>query len=337
MRERRRGRWTAAILVALLTALLPPRAAADGLAQWRSLPHELAEQVLALSPSHISAADVRDILAHVPAPRIIALDGSFAFVSMARFAEFLVAMGYPEERLRDSRKGDLSQGSFTDSARLAGALAWHYEQDGAMPMLIGHSQGGMLAIRTLHELAGAFANDIAVWNPVLDVPLTRTTITDPLTGATRSVVGLRVEYAAALATGKLARVLLGQWTMLPLLRRIPDTVEDFTGYTIPGDVIAGNLLGDEPYRAIGAAHVRTVTLPASYGHIALPDTRHLADQPPTRAWIDAYAPDAAMAPLPADANLDVSNLLHAADIWHDVKKHWCLAAQRAIRAARRSP
>jgi hypothetical protein len=337
MKERLRGRWTAALLVALLTALLPPRAAAHGLAQWRSLPSALAEQVLALSPSHISATDVRDILARVPAPRIIALDGSVAFVSMARFAEFLVAMGYPEERLRDSRKGDLSQGSSTDSARLAGELAWHYEQDGAMPMLIGHSQGGMLAIRTLHELAGTFANDIAVWNPVLDVPLARTTITDPLTGATRPVVGLRVEYAAALATGKLARVLLGQWTMLPLLRRIPDTVEDFTGYTIPGDVIAGNLLGDEPYRAIGAAHVRTVTLPASYGHIALPDTRHLAQQLPTRAWIDAYVPDAAMAPLSTDADLDVSNLVHAADIWHDVKKHWCLAAQRAIRAARRSP
>src|ERR1700694_780520 len=114
MRERRRGRWTAAILVALLTAPLPPRAAADGLAQWRSLPPALADRVLALSPSHISAADVRDILAHVPAPRVIALDGSVAFVSMARFAEFLVAMGYPEARLRDPRKGGLSQGRFTD-------------------------------------------------------------------------------------------------------------------------------------------------------------------------------------------------------------------------------
>ena len=47
--------------------------------------------------------------------------------------------------------------------------------------------------------------------------------------------------------------------------------------------------------------------------------------------------DDEVAPLPADADLDVSNLMHAADIWHDVKKHWCLAAQRAIRAARRSP
>jgi hypothetical protein len=75
--------------------------------------------------------------------------------------------------------------------------------------------------------------------------------------------------------------------------------------------------------------VRNVTLPAAYTHIGLPDTLHLADDPSTRAWINAYAPGAAAA-LPADA--DTRNILHAADLWFSVKRHWCLEAQRAIRA-----
>jgi len=142
-----------------------------------------------------------------------------------------------------------------------------------------------------------------------------------------------VGYAAALATGKLARVLLGQWSMLSRLRAIPDTVEDFTGFTLPNDVIAGNIFGDEPYRAIGTANVRNVTLPATYSHIGLPLARHLADNATTLAWIDRYTPDAALT-VPADPALDTSNLVHAADIWFSVKKHWCIEAQRAIRAAR---
>lgn len=250
---------------------------------------------------------------------------------MQPFAEFLVAMGYPRERLVNPRDGTLTYGSFTDSARLAGEVAWWYEHDALMPMLIGHSQGGMLALKTLHELAGTFGTAIAVWPPHADASDARTTIRDPLTGADRPVVGLTVGYAAALATGKLPRVLLLQWSMLPYLRQVPDSVVDFTGFSLPGDLIAGTLFGDEPYRASGTAHVRNVTLPAAYSHIALPRTRHLAADPVTRAWIDRYAPSAPEA-LPAEQDLDTTNLVHAADIWHSVKKHWCLEAQRALRA-----
>ncbi len=274
------------------------------------------------------------MLAHVPAPRIIALQGSVALVTMEPFAEFLAAMGYPRERLVNPRDGTLSYDSFTDSARLAGEIAWSYEHDALMPMLIGHSQGGMLALKTLHELAGTFGRAVPVWPPGDDRPLARTTVRDPLTGADRPVVGLTVGYAAALATGKLPRVLLLQWSMLPYLRQVPDSATDFTGFSLPGDLIAGTLFGDEPYRASGTAHVRNVTLPSSYSHIALPRTRHLAADPVTRAWIDRYAPSAADAP-PALKDIDTTNLVHAADIWHSVKKHWCLEAQRALRAADR--
>ena len=274
---------------------------------------------------------MRDTLAHVPAPRVIALSGSVAFVTMQPFATFLAEMGYPRERLVNPRDGTLSYSSYTDSARLAGEVAWFYERDAMMPMLIGHSQGGMLALKTLHELAGTFGREIRVWPPQADAPQPRTTIVDPLTATPRSVVGLEVGYAAALATGKLPRVLLLQWSMLPYLRAVPDTVDEFAGYSIPGDVIAGNVFGDEPYRATGSASVRNVTLPASYSHIGLPRAEHLAADPVTRAWIDAYVPGAAPTP-PPDADTD--NLLHAADIWHSVKRRWCLEAQRALRTAR---
>ena len=323
----------AASFVAFLLALfVPPSGASTALERTRQPEPTIAARVLALSPDHISESDVRDALAHVDAPRIVLLEGSIAFVSMQPFAQFLKAMGYPEERLRDPRDGSLSRTSFDDSERLAGEIAWYYEREGMMPMLIGHSQGGMLVIRTLYELAGDFHHAIPVFDPVAGRALERTTIRDPLTGATRPVVGLKVGYAAALATGKLARVLLGQWSMLPRLRLIPDTVEDFTGFAIPGDIVAGNLLGDEPYKSDGTANVRNVTLPSTYSHIQLPLTQHLAEQPVTRAWIDAYRPDAP-AP-PPEPGIDTSNLLHAADVWYSVKKHWCIEAQRAIRAAK---
>ena len=47
-------------------------------------------------------------------------------------------------------------------------------------------------------------------------------------------------YVAVLATGKLPRLLLGQWSMLARLRDIPDTVAEFTGFSLQWDLIAGN-------------------------------------------------------------------------------------------------
>ena len=334
-RQRRRVR-VCGFAAALLCAAAFVSSAVAGVEHFRDLDPALAARVLALSPDHITDADVRDTLSRVTAPRIILLDGSVAVVSMQPFAQFLIAMGYPAEPLRDPRNGSLSRTSFDDSARIAGEIAWHYERDGMMPMLIGHSQGGMRVIRTLYELAGEFADAIPVFDPIADRALDRTTIRDPLTGSIRTCVGLKVGYAAALATGKLARVLLGQWSMLSRIRAIPDTVEDFTGFTLPNDIIAGNVFGDEPYRALGTAHVRNVTLPATYSHIGLPLARHLADNAVTRAWIERYTQDAATA-LPTDPAIDTSNLVHAADIWFSVRKYWCIEAQRAIRAAKAGP
>ncbi|HEX6137642.1 MAG TPA: hypothetical protein VF059_08280 [Casimicrobiaceae bacterium] len=274
----------------------------------------------------MSAADVRDLLSRAPAPRIVLLQGSVAFVTMEPFARFLIGMGYPADRLRNPRDGALSHGSFADSATLAGELAFDYERSGMQPMLIGHSQGGMLAIRALYELAGTFHGALHVVDPATGEPLARTSIVDPRTGESRPVVGLRVAYAAALATGWLPRLLLGQWTMLRRLRSIPDTVDEFTGFILPHDPIAGNLLGDTAYASLGRAHVRNVMLPPVYHHVSLPRAARLAEDPAIRSWIDAWWPGS-KAPAPAG---DTANLVHATDIWYSVKRAWCVQAQRLL-------
>ena len=291
-----------------------------------AVPPDAVARLARLDCSRIGAADVREVLARVPAPRIVLLQGSVPLVTMEPFAQFLMAMGYPEARLADPRDGGHSYNSFADGAALAGALAFDYEQTGLAPMLIGHSQGGALAIRVLHELAGEFHDALHVVEPATGATLPRTTIVDPHTHRTRLVVGLRVAYAAAIATGWLPRVLLGQWTTLSRLRTIPDTVTEFTGFDIPNDPIAGNLLGISPYRASGEAHVRNVVLPADYSHIGIPRAAHLAADPRARDYVESWTA-ASTAPPPEG---DFTNLVHAADIWHSVKRHWCLQARRLL-------
>lgn len=294
-----------------------------------TLDPDLATRILALDPEHVTPQQVRDVLSAAPAPRIILLQGSVALVTMQPFADYLVAMGYPAARLRNPRDGTMSESSFGSSETLAGTIAWYYENERVMPLVIGHSQGGMLAIRTLHELAGAFNERITVVDPNTGEAQPRTTIVDPLTRAERPVVGLTLPYVTALATGKLPRLLLGQWAMLALLRKIPDTATEFTGFGFEFDPIAGEFGGPEPYVATGSARVRNVTLPAAYTHIGLPDAGHLARHPETRAWIDSYVPGTALPPpIPG---VDTTNLLHAADIWYSVRKAWVKAAQQQAR------
>ncbi len=324
--RRRLARGLAAIALTVAFTL-----AHDAFAQPPTLDRALVERVLALSAERITERDVADVLGRAPAPKVLLFAGSVPLVTMRPVADFLIAMGYPRERIEDPRDGSLWYGSFADSAAIAGSIAWYYEHDGARPMLIGHSQGGMIVVRVLHELAGDFDARIAVRDPRSGTTLSRDTIIDPLTGGERPVVGLSVSYAAAIATGKLMRVLLGQWDMLAKLRAIPDSTDEFTGYFIPGDVFEGTT-EPERYRATGRAHVRNLTLSADVGHVSAPRIAELASDPAARAWIDAYVPDAPPAPLPQVAGGEAANIVHAADLWYSVKKHWCLEAQRLARA-----
>jgi hypothetical protein len=286
----------------------------------------------ALDCEALAGVDSAIAMQALPAPRVVSLHGSVPIITMEPFAEFLIGMGYPEAALRDPYDGSFTRSSFADSESLAGALAWYYEHDAMRPILIGHSQGGMMVMRVLHELAGGFRDAIPVVNPLTRTALPRTAIRDPYTGKLRQVVGSRVSYASAIATGALPRLLLGQWTMIPKLRKVPDSAMEFTGFAIAFDPIAGNGGDPDPYVATGSSAVRNVLLPASYSHIGAPAMEHLARQPSTRAWIVAWHPGTA-APLPADA--DVRNIELAADLWYSIRRHWCVEGQRA--QALRSP
>lgn len=296
----------------------------------------LEERILALDPEHISDYDVRSTLARGPTPRIILLHASIypVYLMMTSFATFLEGMGYPGEKLRDPADGAYSQSPYGSSERLAGEIAWYYERDGVRPMIVGHSQGGMQAIKVLYTLAGAFEPKLAVWNAATDKAEDRFSIIDPLDGTKRPVVGLSVTYATAVGAGGAAFMLPNQWDMLLRLRTIPDTVDDFTGFAIQGDMVAWTFPGTSAmseYRRGGAANVRNVILPVTYNHITVPITHALAADPKARAWINAYVPGTSEEPeVPADVR--GYNILWAADVWFSIKKHWCLEAQKLIRA-----
>ena len=164
------------------------------------------ERILALDPEHITEHDVRATLEQGPSPQIILLHGGVygTHLLMMSFGKFLIGMGYPEPKVRDPSDGAYSQSPYGSSARLAGEIAWYYEHDGVRPMMVGHSQGGIQAVKVLYELNGAFADKLAVWNPVTDTAEERYSIIDPLTGVERPVVGLSLAYTSVVGAGGIA-------------------------------------------------------------------------------------------------------------------------------------
>jgi hypothetical protein len=307
------GRATplAAIVVALALAGAPTARAAEG----APLACDRAET--------LSAAT----LPAERAPHVVLLPGSLGIVTMAPLGAFLASMGYPSRALTDPASGSMSADSDLDGGTLAGMLAWWYEHDGVRPIVIGHSKGGGVVIEALRALAGARGDELPLVDPRTLVSLPRTRYVDPVTRLVRRVVDLKLPLAAAIATGRLPRLLRGQFELARVLRDVPDSVEAFLGFAIPWDPIAGTLAGDEdPYRPLGGTEVRNVVLPAQTSHIGAPRTEHLADDALTRAWIERYRPGA-VEPPPAGA--DTENLALAAELWYAIKRAWCGEARRA--------
>jgi len=326
--------WLAAPLAALLLAAcssLPPPPAPPARA---AVPDAaLRAQLLQIDPEQVSDEQVRQVLAKGPTPRIVSLHGGIYPVHrvMASFGRFLVGMGYPEDRLRHPGDGRYSHSPYEDGLQIAGLLAWYYEQDGLMPMMVGHSQGGIQLVKVLYLLAGQGPAEIAVWNPLTDSAEARTRIVDPATGRWRPVVGLRVNYAAVVGSGGAALLLPNQWQMVGRLQAIPDSVAEFAGYALEVDLIAWDLPGSQAgYRALGTAQVRNVRLPDSTSHVMVAALEPLATDPAVRAWINAYRPGRPPGP-PPQTEVPLDNLLFAAEVWHGLKKHWVLEAQRALR------
>ena len=306
----------------------------------RPMSPALEEKILGLNPGQVTEAQIRDVLSLAPAPRIINIHGGIASVvtNMVSFAHFLIGMGYPEASLKNPADGTFTFSCYESSEMMAGVIAWHYEKEGLRPMIVGHSQGGMQAVKVLHKLAGHYSAKLFVWNPLTWQREDRWSITDPLDGRTRPVVGLQVSYATAVVAGGVTRFLPNQWDLATTLRNIPDSVDEFTGFYKGPDFFGGDFLGygsANNYEAEGRAVVRNVELPSDYDHFEIPDTRHLAQNQRIKDWINCYQP-AEKPRLNATFDADSSHILWAADVWHDIKKHWVLELQRLIRAGHAS-
>jgi hypothetical protein len=294
---------------------------------------DVEARILALDPLHVTDKDVRETLAKGPTPRIVNIHGGIypVHLVMESFGRFLIRMGYPENKVRDPASHDLSHTPYEDSVNIAGELAWMYEHDGMAPLLIGHSQGGMQVVKVLYELAGKFDDRIDIVDPLEELHTGRTSFVDPLTGATRPVTSLVIGYASAVAAGGAATLLPNQWSMASRLYRIPDSVIEFTGFELGLDLVAWDGPGDgDRYKALGTANVRNVHLPAAYSHVFVVDTGGLAKDEHMRAWLNAWTP--ALQGHAPPAELDLPNVLWAADVWYSIKKWWVIEAQEFIRA-----
>jgi pimeloyl-ACP methyl ester carboxylesterase len=320
--------------------LQTPVAAPVAMPRVKQISPEVRAQVLALNPEKVSDREVREVLVHTPAPRVIAIHGGVLPIKagMNSFAQFLLGMGYPEASIRNASTGDYAYGYYDDSDELAGAVAWYYERDGLRPILIGHSQGGMQVIRVLHKLAGSYGEPIAVWNPETERAEGREVFRDPLTGSNRPVVGASVSYAAVATAGGLARLLPNEWDLHDKLRQIPDSVVEFTGFQKGFDPWGGDYLGygsANLYHATGTAIVRNVRLPSSSAHWTIPYAEKLLADPDALKWIREFHPAANATPATAtddEGEERNARMLWAAEVWYGVKKHWVLELQRLIRA-----
>ena len=128
-------------------------------------------------------------------------------------------------------------------------------------------------------------------------------------------------------------LLAHHWQMSGKLKIIPDSVDDFTGFSLGFDWIALDGPDGEAgrYRSAGTAQVRNVILPSSYSHVNTPATAHLAENEEVRKWINDFRPDV-VRPLPTSG--DIKNILYGAELWYSIKRHWVLELQALIKARR---
>jgi len=289
-------------LPALLALLLGGGAEASA-----ALTPDARERLLALDPERVSEQQVRELLSLAPAPRVLLFKGSLG-ADMESFGAFLQRMGYPASRLRNPTTGGYSysfqwQGCIClECDALASSVGQWVRSEGMAPMLVGHSGGGITVGRILQRLAADGAAP-------------------------------RLPFAATLGTGALLRWapgFPGCAADVPQLGSVPASVAAFTGYRIAGDPFTSWLgFGDYSAAESGdpAAQVRNVLLPSQVSHVRAFEVDGYAEHPRVLAWIEAYQPGS-HTPLPDAPGLDLSNLHHAADLWHSLKKHWALQARQ---------
>jgi hypothetical protein len=305
-----------------------------------ALTREREDHILALNPARVTAQEVREVLIGTPAPHLFNIHGGEVFVipCMINFATFLIGMGYPGQSLTNPADGTYTFSCYESSELIAGLVAWYYERDGLRPMLVGHSQGGMQAVKVLYRLAGA--GPVPVWNPLTWAAENRSEITDPLTGQPHPVAGLQTSYTSVVGAGGVTRLLPNQWDMTFRLRTIPDSTVEFVGFCKVNDLLGGEFFGYgsvNEYKAANRAVVHNVWLPKHYDHSRIPWTTHLLGSPAMVDWIHNYQPPGQSgSEPPSEPGFDEvsKNILWAAENWYYIKKHWVLELQRLIRAQR---
>jgi len=304
---------------------------------WR-LTRDAETRILALQPDRVTEADVRGVLKNAPAPRIINIHGGIEHVQrrLAAFSKFLIGMGYPENAIRFPGTKLYTISCYEPAELFTGTIAWFYEHEGMRPMMLGHSQGGIQAVKVLQRFASPPSKGIEVWSPLTWASEHRTEITDPLSGKKVPASSVTVSYVASLGAGGITRVLPNQWDMLGRLRAVPDTVDEFTGFYLGMDLLGGDYLGfgsANRFHATGHAHVRNVELPSTYSHAHTPELERLLHNRGAIDWINNYV----QSDEPHDPeNLpgDVKGIVFGADVWKSVKRHWVIELQRLIRARR---
>ena len=233
--------------------------------------------------------------------------------------------------------GEWSYSPYDYSDRLAGIAVWYYEHDGAAADA-GRPQPGRTVCREDHQgtCRPARGADFR-WNPRRGATENRTTITDPLTGKERPVIGTSVAYASAIGAGGWSLVLpqpvgkplhapedSGQRRRVHRLlhqRRLvrADLSRQSTGPPVRGQ--------RQEQRAQRRAAVELQPRDGSGDARRWRRTRGCATGS-TRTFRQVPAD---MSSLPADAQ---GHVMWAADVWYSIKKRWCIEAQNLIRARR---
>src|SRR5712671_5109261 len=86
-----------------------------------SLSPELEDKILALDSLHVSEKDIREVLSHAPAPRIINIHGGIYPVHrrMISFSQFLIGMGYPAFSITNAADGTYTFSCYESSDLIA--------------------------------------------------------------------------------------------------------------------------------------------------------------------------------------------------------------------------
>ena len=310
---------------------------------------ELAERILALDPTHVTASDIQKTLSKGPAPWIFPITPAFPGpVLFSKLVQFFLDMGYPPGRIGDPRTEDFKVDWHEESETIAGMAAWTYERDGMAPMIVGWSVGGITTMSVLHDLNNsAGKTKLRVVNARTGEVEDRDWIRDPYTGEKRPIVGLKVSLAGVLTSGGLGRLAqIFRWGNRPSLRSVPNTVEELLGFQAPADLLgtdwwfaqdpAGLARGNE-FKPMGGAKVRTIIADDSYDHFNVIHCQLLSKSPEGRKWVESYRPDPGYGLRDHRGTSRYSLVegkrnLWCGELWYAIKKHWTLEAQRVAGA-----